>query len=107
MKAVKAWAQAWASKDVKGYLSYYARDFKTPKGEPRAEWEKDRTQRIQAPKEITVGVESPRVTISGDTATVNYRQLYRSDRLKVSSSKTLVMTRSNGKWLIQQERSGS
>jgi len=107
LKAVKAWAQAWASKDVKGYLSYYARDFKTPKGESRADWEKERTQRIQAPKEISVGVESPRITISGDTATVNYRQFYRSDRLRVSSNKTLVMVRSNGRWLIQQERSGS
>jgi hypothetical protein len=47
------------------------------------------------------------VTISGDTATVNYRQTYRSDKLKVSSNKTLVLARNNGKWLIQQERSGS
>ncbi len=104
---VRAWAKAWAAKDVKAYLAHYARDFKTPGGESRAEWEKGRAQRINAPKEIEVGIDSPRVTISGDTATVNYRQTYRSDKLKVSSNKTLVLARNNGKWLIQQERSGS
>ncbi len=104
---VRAWAKAWAAKDVKGYLAYYARDFKTPGGESRAEWEKNRAQRINAPKEIEVNIDSPRVSISGDTATVNYRQTYRSDKLKVASNKTLVLARSGGKWLIQQERSGS
>lgn len=104
---VRAWAKAWAAKDVKAYLAHYARDFKAPGGESRADWEKGRVQRINAPKEIEVGIASPRVTISGDTATVNYRQTYRSDKLRVSSNKTLVLTRSNGKWLIQQERSGS
>lgn len=104
---VRAWARAWAAKDVKAYLAHYARDFKTPGGESRADWEKGRAQRINAPKEIEVGIDSPRVTISGDTATVNYRQTYRSDKLKVSSNKTLVLARNNGKWLIQQERSGS
>ena len=32
----RAWAQAWSKKDVDGYLSHYAKDFKTPGGEPRA-----------------------------------------------------------------------
>jgi tetratricopeptide (TPR) repeat protein len=107
VSVVRAWARAWAAKDVKAYLAHYARDFKTPGGESRADWEKGRAQRINAPKEIEVGIDSPRVTISGDTATVNYRQTYRSDKLKVSSNKTLVLARNNGKWLIQQERSGS
>ena len=40
IKAVRGWAQAWSKKDVDAYLAYYARDFKTPNGEPRGEWEK-------------------------------------------------------------------
>ncbi len=102
-------AEADAAKDVKAYLSHYARDFKTPKGESRGDWEKDRSARILAPKDIDVTVGSPRVTQSGDSsATVTFRQSYKSDRLNINSSKTLVMVRnSNGKWLIQQERVGS
>jgi tetratricopeptide (TPR) repeat protein len=107
LKAVRAWASAWADKDVKNYLAHYARDFKTPNGESRADWEKGRRQRITAPKKIEVGVDSPRVSISGDTATVTFRQHYRSDSLKVSSVKTLVLAQSGGKWLIKQERTGN
>ena len=108
LKTVQAWAQAWASKDVKAYLSFYARDFKTPAGESRGDWEKERALRITGKKRIEVGVSSPRVAPSGDNlVSVTFRQAYRSDGLNVTSTKTLVFVRANGKWLIQQERTGS
>ena len=46
LQAVNAWASAWSRKDVKGYLSQYASDFKTPKGIPRKAWEEEREDRI-------------------------------------------------------------
>ncbi|MBI5909934.1 MAG: tetratricopeptide repeat protein [Betaproteobacteria bacterium] len=105
INTVHAWASAWAKKDVAGYLAYYAKDFKTPKGESRGDWEKARKQRISAPKKIEVGIESPKVSISGDNAaSVNFRQIYRSDVIKTSGTKTLVMVKTNGKWLIREER---
>jgi tetratricopeptide (TPR) repeat protein len=108
IKTVHAWAQAWSSKDVNAYLSFYAPDFKTPGGEPRANWEKSRRQRITAPKRIEVGVDAIKVgAIDANSATVNFRQHYRSDSLKADSTKTLVMVRTDGKWLIQQERVGN
>ncbi|MHB8667222.1 MAG: YybH family protein [Burkholderiales bacterium] len=103
--AVRAWAGAWARKDVAGYLAHYAKDFKTPKGESRAAWEKARKQRIEAPKKIEVEIESPKVSISGENqASVSFRQIYRSDVVKATGTKTLVMVKSNGKWLIHEER---
>ncbi len=107
LKAVRGWAHAWQEKDVKTYLAHYAKDFKTPKDESRADWEQGRKQRIAAPKKIEVSVDSLRVSISGDNATVTFRQHYRSDSLKVSSVKTLVLAQSGGKWLIKQERTGN
>ena len=107
LKAVNGWAQAWSKKDADAYLAYYAKDFKTPGSEVRAEWEKNRRARITAPKSIAVGVEAPKVTMSGaDRATVTFRQNYRSDVLKANSRKTLVMVRSNGRWQIVEEKSG-
>ena len=107
-KAVLGWAQAWSKKDVDTYLAYYARDFKTPNGEPRGEWEKARRQRITAPKRIEVSVDGLKVTaIDANGAKISFRQHYRSDSLKVDSSKTLVMVRVDGKWLIKQERVGN
>jgi tetratricopeptide (TPR) repeat protein len=105
IKAVQAWAGAWARKDVPGYLAHYAKDFKTPKGEPRGDWEKARKQRISAPKKIEVEIESPKVSFNGENAaSVSFRQIYRSDVVKATGTKTLLMVKSNGKWLIHEER---
>jgi Flp pilus assembly protein TadD len=107
LKAVNGWAEAWSKKDADGYLAYYAKEFKTPGGEARAEWEKTRRARIAAPKSIAVGVESPKVTVTGaDRASVTFRQSYRSDVLKSNSRKTLVMVRTDGRWQIVEEKSG-
>jgi Flp pilus assembly protein TadD len=107
LKAVNGWAEAWSKKDADGYLAYYAKEFKTPGGEARDAWEKTRRARIAAPKSIAVGVESPKVTMTGaDRATVTFRQNYRSDVLKSNSRKTLVMVRTDGRWQIVEEKSG-
>jgi Flp pilus assembly protein TadD/ketosteroid isomerase-like protein len=108
IEAVNAWAKAWSAKDVDRYLTFYAKDFKSATGEARAEWEKGRRQRIIAPKSISVTVDAPKVTLAGDNqATVTFRQGYRSDARTVNSTKTLVMARADGRWLIKQERVGN
>jgi Flp pilus assembly protein TadD len=109
LETVNAWAKAWSAKNVDAYLAFYDKEFKTPGGEPRADWEKARRLRIGAPKSIAVAVESPKVSIGADgRANVTFRQSYRSDVLKsTSTTKTLVLARSDGRWLIQQERVGN
>jgi Flp pilus assembly protein TadD len=105
LDTVNAWARAWSSKNTDAYLAFYARDFKTPGGEPREAWEKSRRQRIAAPKSISVSIDAPKVTLAGENqASVTFRQSYRSDVVKATSTKTLLLVRSNGRWLIQQEK---
>jgi len=107
LKAVNGWVQAWSRKDADAYLAYYAKDFKTPGNEPRADWEKGRRSRITAPKSIAVSIATPKVTMEGaNRATVSFRQNYRSDVLKSNSRKTLVLTNSGGRWQIVEEKSG-
>jgi len=106
LKTVNGWAQAWSKKDTDAYLAYYAKDFKTPGGEAREAWEKSRRERIAAPKSIAVGIDSPKVTMLGsEQASVTFRQSYRSDKLKSSSRKTLVLARAGGRWEIREEKS--
>ena len=108
LRTLSAWAEAWSKKDVDGYLSHYARDFKTPGNEARASWEKARRARITAPKSIEVAIASPRVTAQGaEQATVRFRQSYRSDVLQTNSAKTLVLVKADGRWLIREEKSGN
>ncbi len=107
LQTVLAWAGAWSKQNVESYLAFYAQDFKTPNGEARSEWEAARRQRISSPKKIEVAVESPKVTLKDqNNAVVSFGQTYRSDNLNIRSSKTLVMVRNEGRWLIQQERAG-
>ena len=106
LKSVNAWARAWASNDIAGYLSHYAPNFQTPKGVSRSAWEAERKARIAKPRKIEVDIESPTVKFDEKNhATVSFRQHYKSGSLNVTSSKTLVMIRNGDKWLIQQERS--
>ncbi|OFZ67300.1 MAG: hypothetical protein A2V79_07560 [Betaproteobacteria bacterium RBG_16_56_24] len=105
LKTVDAWAAAWSSRNADSYLSFYADDFKTPPGESRADWETARKERLSAPKSIRVGISNATVTFSdNDHATVKFRQSYRASHLKTSGKKTLLMVKSGGKWLIQEER---
>lgn len=107
MQAVRAWAEAWSRKDVEGYLSHYAASFDPPGKESRADWAKTRKERIDAPKTISVSIESPNVTMRGaDEAQVSFRQNYRSDLLKSTSRKTLDMVRTDKGWQIRREQSG-
>ncbi len=107
LKVVSQWAAAWSSKNVPQYLAFYAADFKTPDGESRSNWEAQRRERIGLPKSIQVGVNDPKVKLMDDShASVSFKQSYRSSLLNTTSSKTLVLVKSGGSWLIQEERAG-
>jgi tetratricopeptide (TPR) repeat protein len=104
-EAVIAWAAAWSAKNTAAYLSFYAANFKTPKGETRAAWEAARKERISTPKFIHVEVQISAVQpIDINHVAVKFRQSYKADHMKVSSNKTLLMVKTGGKWLIQEER---
>jgi tetratricopeptide (TPR) repeat protein len=107
LAAVHGWAHAWSEQDVKGYLNYYGSDFRTPGGQARKTWEDERRARIVGKGRISVKVESPQVTVNGNTATVKFRQIYVSDRLTANTRKTLVWEKHGSKWQIRQESTGN
>ncbi|MDB5807365.1 MAG: hypothetical protein JWN73_4687 [Betaproteobacteria bacterium] len=104
--AVNAWANAWASKDVDGYLGAYTKDFKQ-KGESHGAWAASRKQRIEGASSISVKVSGLKVSFTdANTAVAKFRQDYKSNITSANSSKTLVLTKAGGKWQIVEERSG-
>jgi Flp pilus assembly protein TadD len=106
--AVEAWAEAWSRQDVDAYLAAYAQDFRPAGGESRDAWERERRERVSAPKGISVKVDGAKTSHeSGGRMRVTFRQHYQSDRFKGSSTKTLVMGQSgDGRWRIVEERVG-
>ena len=104
LSTVEDWARAWSTRDVQEYFSFYAGDFRTPKGEPRGNWEAARRQQLTTPRSIAVEIVEPKVTVTDPNhATVTFKQNYRADAYRSSGRKTLQMVRQGDRWLIQEE----
>ena len=97
LRSVKAWAQAWSAQNVDAYLAFYAVDFKTPDGQARADWEKDRRARVSGPRSIKVTLRDVKVVPRDDRhVSVIFQQSYRSDRFRGRTRKSLEMIRQAG-----------
>ena len=104
--AVRAWAQAWAAKDMAAYLASYGQNFDTPGSQPRKVWESDRRTRIVGKSSISVKVSNLSINVQGSKATARFKQDYSADTLNVSSRKTLEMARVGDRWVIVKESTG-
>jgi len=103
IETVQSWAKAWSNKDVGRYLAHYSPDF-SPANMNYSEWTAQRRERIAGAGRISVVARDIQVKrISPNRAEVQFKQVYQSDRLKNSSSKTLDLELSDGKWLIVRE----
>ncbi len=102
--AVNNWAKAWSSKDLDKYFASYADSFKPAKGESRKAWEQMRRDRISRPASINVELANQTITMDGtDSAKVTFKQTYRANGKPIRTDKTLILKKTNGAWLIDQE----
>jgi ketosteroid isomerase-like protein len=104
--AVHAWAAAWATKDMGGYLGAYGREFDPPGKMSRAAWESERRARIVGKNRISVKLSDVAVSVNGNKAVAKFKQAYSADALNVSSRKTLELVKSGDRWLIVRESTG-
>lgn len=100
---VQSWAKAWSKKDVDGYIAHYSPDF-MPASMSYTKWAEERRERIIDAKRINVILRDIQVKrISPERAEVRFKQVYQSDLINSTSSKTLELLLSDGKWLIVRE----
>jgi tetratricopeptide (TPR) repeat protein len=104
---VVAWAKAWGRKDVNTYLNMYSTSFRPVSGESYQSWAKERRDRIEGKRRISVSLESPTVVVKNDTATVKFRQIYEADSLSANSRKILKLNKVQGSWKIVEETTGN
>jgi ketosteroid isomerase-like protein len=105
--AVRAWAKAWAAKDMTAYLGAYGKEFDPPGKQSRSSWESERRQRIVSKNSISVRLENLSVSVNGNKAVAKFRQDYKADALSVTSRKTLDLVKSGERWLIVRESTGT
>lgn len=104
--AVRAWANAWSSKDMATYLAAYGKDFDTPGKQSRKAWEEERRNRIVGKSRINVKLSNLSVAVKGNAATAKFKQDYSADALNVSSRKTLDLAKAGERWVIVKESTG-
>ncbi|MDW5443205.1 tetratricopeptide repeat protein [Polaromonas sp. SM01] len=104
--AVRAWANAWSSKDMATYLAAYGKDFDTPGKQSRKAWEEERRNRIVGKSRINVKLSNLSVAVKGNAATARFKQDYSADALNVSSRKTLDLAKAGERWVIVKESTG-
>ncbi|MFC4622345.1 tetratricopeptide repeat protein [Comamonas nitrativorans] len=106
--AVHAWAKAWESKNMAGYLAAYSPDFQTPGKQSRKRWEEERRVRIVGKSAISVQLSDLTVQMpQPDQATVRFSQHYKAGNLDTRSRKTLLLEQRSGQWLIVRETVGN
>jgi len=104
LRSVQAWAKAWSAQDADAYLAFYAPDFKTPNGVPRAEWETQRRSRVSGPRSIKVTIRDAKIVRHDDRrVAVRFQQSYRSDRFQGRTRKTLELVWIGDDWRIVEE----
>jgi tetratricopeptide (TPR) repeat protein len=105
--AVRAWAEAWADKNMTTYLASYGPSFDPPGKQVRKAWEEDRRARIVGKSHISVKLSNLTVSVQGNKATAKFKQDYSADALHVSSRKTLELAKAGERWVIVKESTGS
>jgi tetratricopeptide (TPR) repeat protein len=102
--AVNNWAQAWSSKNLEQYFASYGAGFEPSKGESRNSWETQRRERITRPSKISIDLSNIKITmVDSNNAKVRFKQSYRADGKPINTTKTLVMKKESGNWVIEQE----
>ena len=105
--ALSEWIEAWSHQDVNRYLGFYAGGFKPANGLARGDWEEQRRRRLRKPEGIAIKLDHPRWANLGPARwKVVFSLQYNSGRLKVRSTKAMVWTRQDGRWLIESETAG-
>ncbi|MFL2555722.1 MAG: hypothetical protein ACJ0Q4_02570, partial [Gammaproteobacteria bacterium] len=103
--AINQWASAWSSKDVEGYISSYADDFKPSRGLSKNKWEKQRRERLANPAFIKITLVNLNIEINDNGfAKIRFKQEYKSDTYSDEVEKEITVMMFKDKWLITRER---
>ncbi len=105
---VEHWRQAWVAGDVPAYLGFYSPNFVPPGGQQHAQWVAARRKALSRPAGIEIKITSLNIErLHNGQIKVLFLQDYTSGRYReVAQPKTLLLARSDNRWLIAGEWQG-
>ena len=104
--AVRAWAAAWSARDVDRYLAAYRRLSRPRRSRTRSAGKPSAAPASPTSRRSASAVDDLVISVSGQTASARFKQVYSADKLKSTDRKTLELQRVGNKWLIRKESTG-
>jgi hypothetical protein len=103
---LEAWRAAWSERRIDDYLACYGPNFQPPEGLTRAAWVKQRRERIANARDLNIRVDNMEFQVlTPTTATIAFRQRYKSSTVSEVTRKTLIFETREGRWHIIRELS--
>ena len=99
---VFAWGQAWQSRDIDRYMSFYSPDFRSKKLDYRG-WREKKALAFKEANNIKVEISDLWVFIESQIATASFVQRYYDQNVLDVGEKTLILALENGTWKIVSE----
>lgn len=101
------WARAWASRSYAEYIALYSSKFKPADGISVETWARRKKALMEKASFIQIDLQVRLVRFTGDIATVNMVQRYKSDQFTDSTKKILVLVEEDDGWRILRESSSN
>jgi hypothetical protein len=100
---LKSWVNAWQSRNVPLYLSFYSKDFKDHK-RSRPKWEAFRRQSLNNSSNILIKITDLKTHASNNLVIrVTFIQRFKSDTISDIGMKELAWAKEDGTWKIIKE----
>ena len=102
---LEAWRNAWAQRDIAGYLNAYSPQFTADDGSSRDTWVAARTKKLSTSAPIDIQVRELGIErLNADQFKATFLQDYASGSYReMARTKVLLITRENGEWKITKE----
>lgn len=100
---ITAWRDAWQTKDIGAYMTFYAPAFRSGNLDYQG-WRSKKSGLFGKPGSITINLYDLDVRIDGELAVARFLQEYSSPTVSDFGEKILGLKKSEGKWRILSER---
>lgn len=99
---IYAWRDAWKSKNIDKYMSFYSPDFRSGTFDYQS-WLDEKAKIFQRPSPISIEISDPDVSFDGKQAIAKFNQKYESLYHSDFGKKKLILAKRNVTWKIVSE----
>ncbi|MFC2173354.1 hypothetical protein ACFLU6_12075, partial [Acidobacteriota bacterium] len=100
---LRAWKKDWENKDLDGYISHYAQNFRSGSGQNLRAWKARKAKIFGQAEWIDVSIENLKSERNNAAVSIYFHQIYKSDRLQDKGIKKISLEWNGNTWKILSE----